>query len=107
MIKLTQKLITSIVTDEVKISDASFSFEKDANGVTVGVIKATLKRGTLDASGNFVENYVPLHVVVNSDGSFTSDDVYNEPAGAVPVDVLLGALQTQLEQVVGAFVSSY
>jgi len=99
MIKL-DKLITDVRTDTLFLTEARFDFETQT-------VFVTIKRGTTDNDGNFVENYSQLHITVAPDGSFASDGKFSGDPGTVPVAALVQSLQAALEGQVSAVLALY
>jgi hypothetical protein len=100
MLRLDQAFVTTIqktlggtsdtvVTDTIFVSDVRIDFK-------TGALYATLRRG-IDVLGQFVENMVPVEVVVNPDGSFISlDGLWSGTAPGVPQ--LITQLKGQFDQ---------
>lgn len=60
------KVVGSTVTDTLYVKQVTIDFN-------TGALYATLHRGTI-INGEFSQNYAPLDLVVNPDGSFSTTD---------------------------------
>jgi hypothetical protein len=61
------KVVGATVTDTLYIRRVTIDF-------TTGALYATIDRGTVNADGEFAQNYPSLDLVVNPDGSFSTAD---------------------------------